>query len=355
MFKFGNRAFRYQVFHFDCKSKVAERSVFTEEISQSICHSTTNTTLEIHFNHMKRILLLLFIPLLGFAQQDPQFTFNNDFNSYSIPSFMINEYKLTATVQHRQQWVGFEGRPITTLINASYRVDKTRSAFGVSVLSDMLGAQYTGSALINYAFNGKIGEHHLIPGIQMGLLYNVLDGSQLDPIQENDPNIVSSKSSGLAFDLGLSLAHRFRGLAVGVGANHLTGPTIAFRESGSTSKYTFARHFYGLIAYEGRFGRFRFKPISFVKTDFASTQFDQFIWLGACNLTKVFDGVSAGVGYRIDDAVMVGLELTFKWFTLGYSYDITTSGLNNYSEGSHEAYLRVHMFKNQPKEAIEVD
>jgi type IX secretion system PorP/SprF family membrane protein len=300
-------------------------------------------------------IVLLLVPNLCLSQQDPQFTFNNDFNSYSIPSFMVNEYKLNATVQHRQQWVGFDGRPITTLVNASYRIDKAWSAVGVSVLSDILGAQYTGGALINYAFDGKIGEHHLIPGIQMGLLYNVLDGSQLDPIQENDPNIITSKRSGIAFDLGLSLAYRYRGLAVGFGANHLTGPTIDFNEGGNASQYTVARHIYGLIAYEGRFGQFRFKPISFVKTDFASTQFDQFLWLGACNLTKVFDGVSAGVGYRIDDAVMVGLELAFKWFTLGYSYDITTSGLRNYSDGSHEAYLRVHIFKTQQKDSQEID
>lgn len=304
---------------------------------------------------MKRFLLLLLVPIASFAQQDPQFTFNNDFNSYSIPSFMVNEYKLNVTAQHRQQWVRFDGRPITTLLNASYRVDKAWSAFGVSVLSDILGAQYSGGAVIRYAFDGRIGEHHLIPGIQMGLLYNTLDGSQLDPIQENDPNIVSSKSSELAFDLGLSLAYRFRGLAVGIGANHLTGPTIEFEEGGTLSEYTIARHFYGLIAYEGRFGHFRFKPISFVKTDFASTQFDQFVWLGACNLTNVFDGASIGIGYRIDEAVMVGLQLAFKWFTIGYSYDLTINGLNNYSSGSHEIYLRVHMFKNKPNISAELD
>lgn len=142
---------------------------------------------------MRILILFLLFPVLGFSQQNPQFTLNNDFNSYSIPSFMVNDYKLNVTAQHRQQWVGFNGRPITTLANASYRVDKAWSAFGISFLSGLLGAQHSGSATINYAFDGKIGKHHIVPGIQMGLLFNTLDGSKLNPIDDSDPNIISEK------------------------------------------------------------------------------------------------------------------------------------------------------------------
>ena len=46
-------------------------------------------------------MLLLSVPFLAHGQQDPQFTFNNDFNSWSNPSFMVNDYKLNVTAQHR--------------------------------------------------------------------------------------------------------------------------------------------------------------------------------------------------------------------------------------------------------------
>ena len=250
--------------------------------------------------------------------------------------------------------MGFDGRPITTLVNASYRVDKAWSAFGISFLSDKLGAQYSGTAVINYAFDGKIGEHHIIPGIQMGVVFNTLDGSKLDPIDDNDPNIVSEKSSGMAFDLGLSLAYRFRGLAIGFSALHLPASTLKFEEGGTSSEYTIARHYYAYASYEALLGKyFRLKPISFLKTDAASLQFDQFLWFGTRNLNKYFDGVSLGAGYRIDDAVSAAIEFKLKWFTLGYSYDITTSGINNYSNGSHEWYLRVHLFGN-PKVPVDL-
>lgn len=272
---------------------------------------------------------------------------------------MVNEYKLNVTAQHRQQWVGLEGRPITTLANASYRVDRAWSAFGVSVLHDKLGAQTSIDAIFNYAFDGKIGEHHIIPGIQMGLLFNTLDGSQLDPIQDNDPNIVNGESSGFAFDLGLSLAYRWRGLAVSFSSKHLTAPKMKFTEGNTLSEYSVARHYYGLIAYEGRWRKFRYKPITFLSAGNAFTQFDQFMWFGACNLTKYFDGVSAGFGYRIGigitDAAMFGLELSFLWFDVGYSYNQTTSRLTQSSSGGHEMYLRVHMFKNSKPSAVDLD
>lgn len=292
------------------------------------------------------ILIFTLLPFLAFAQQDPQFSFTNEFNSYVNPSFMVNDYKLNVTAQHRQQWVGFPGRPIVTLVNASHYVDKARSAFGVSFLSDKLGAQYTGSALFNYAFDGRIGEHHIIPGIQMGMIFNTLDGSQLDPIQENDPNIITSKGKAFAFDLGLSIAYRWNGLAIGFSTKHLTSPALKFNEGTAISNYTVARHYYAYASYEVLLGNhFRLKPITSLKTDVASTQLDVQAWFGGRNIGKVFDGPSIGVGYRLDDAVTVAAEFKLKWFTLGYAYDITTSGLNNYSKGSHEIYLRVHLFQ----------
>lgn len=291
-------------------------------------------------------MLCIWLPLVASAQQDPQFSFINEYNSYVNPSFMVNDYTLNITAQHRQQWVGFDGHPMVTLVNASYNVEKVWSALGFSFVFDKHGAMYSGSGLINYAFDGKIGEHHLIPGVQMGVLFNTLDGSQLDPIQENDPNIVNSKSSGVAFDLGLSLAYRWKGLIIAFSTKHLTGPTMELGTEPFVSEYTVARHYYGYASYEALFGQhLRLKPIAMVKSDAASTQLDAQVWFGGRNIGKVFDGPSIGVGYRIDDAVTVAAEFKLKWFTIGYAYDITTSRLREFSDGSHEGFLRVHLFQ----------
>lgn len=46
--------------------------------------------------------------------------------------------------------------------------------------------------------------------------------------------------------------------------------------------------------------------------------------------------LSAGVGYRYNDAVMAMLAAEFKGFYVGYSYDYPISAINKASSGSHE-------------------
>jgi type IX secretion system PorP/SprF family membrane protein len=305
-----------------------------------------------YFSPMKvQAVLFLFVfhGITTFAQQDPQFSQYLDYNASINPSFIVNDFELNADVQHRQQWVGFDGRPITTTANVSYEVKKAHSAFGVTYVHDKLGAQESHSPRLNYAGVIRFKGHTIAPGIYFGVAVNSLDGSKLNPIQTGDQNIISSHQTGVAFDMGLGVSYRFKGLVVGFSVNHLTGSTLEYAEggTGAVSEVTIARHYYGLIRYDFEIGRiFRLKPLSFVKTDAASAQFDQWLFFGADNLTKTLTRVNIGIGYRIDDAVMVAGEVVFKWFRLGYSYDITTSGLRGYSNGSHELTLRMHLFKS---------
>lgn len=57
-----------------------------------------------------------------------------------------------------------------------------------------------------------------------------------------------------------------------------------------------------------------------------------------------------GISYRTSDAVvlMAGLRIAEK-FHFGYSYDITTSILNEYSRGSHEVMVGFDLYKKNRK------
>lgn len=46
--------------------------------------------------------------------------------------------------------------------------------------------------------------------------------------------------------------------------------------------------------------------------------------------------ITAGLGYRFDDALMVLLGAEYKGFYIGYSYDYPTSAISKASSGSHE-------------------
>lgn len=269
-----------------------------------------------------------------FAQQDPQFTQNMFNRLYSNAGYAGTSDGICATALHRQQWVGFDGRPVSTVINIDGTVKFLRGGLGLSILSDKLGAQYSGGVKLSYSYHLKLGGGILGIGIEGGILFNTLDGSQLNPIQSGDQNIITTNQGGVAPDLGFGLYYKSDKLYAGISANHLIGPTLEYADGGTVSEVTVARHYYAMAGYTWDFSpNFSLLPSVFVKTDAASAQFD-------LNLNLMWKNmVWAGASYRIDDAVAILAGVQLYGFRLGYSYDVTTSGLNSYSNGSHEIML----------------
>ena len=150
--------------------------------------------------------------LVSVAQQDPQWTLLNDENSLINPSTMVNDHRLNAQARYRNQWVGFDGSPTSVGFNVSGRVDTAWSAFGLSGQWNSLGAEQSATFLVNNAFDGRIGEHHIIPGIQLGFMFKELDGTKLDPIQAGDPNIPDKISSDYVFRYGIEYRLSFSGI-----------------------------------------------------------------------------------------------------------------------------------------------
>lgn len=280
------------------------------------------------------VLALLFVSELSHAQQDPQFTMNMFNRLYANAGYAGSNNGICATAIHRQQWVGFAGRPQSTMLNVDATVKALHGGVGLSVLYDVLGAQTNGGVKLSYAFRLALGPGTLGIGVEGGVLFNTLDGSQLDPIQEGDPNIINGNSGGVAPDLGFGIYYHTDKLYAGISANHLIGPTLEFEEGGTVSEFTIARHYYAMAGYTWDINpTWALNPSVFLKTDAASTQFD-------INLRALWKNmVWAGVSYRIDDAVGIMAGFQYKDFRVGYAYDITTSGLNNFSSGSHEVML----------------
>ena len=70
-------------------------------------------------------------------------------------------------------------------------------------------------------------------------------------------------------------------------------------------------------------------------------------------LTAIFnDKVSFGLMYRVQDAVAVHARFEIRdGFQIGYSYDLTTSELNQYNNGTHEIFFS-YTIKKQGKRII---
>jgi type IX secretion system PorP/SprF family membrane protein len=60
---------------------------------------------------------------------------------------------------------------------------------------------------------------------------------------------------------------------------------------------------------------------------------------------KYRDLLWGGVSWRVKDAVVAMLGVSYEQFLIGYSYDTGISGLNGYNSGSHEILLGLRLKK----------
>lgn len=122
------------------------------------------------------IFLVLFLcPVL--SQQDPlssQYMFNT--LTYN-PGVAGTSGMICATAINRQQWVGFEGAPSTTVFNISAPVSpfKISSGIGLLVESDNVGFDKDINLSASYSYILDLGISKLGIGISLGMLNKTID------------------------------------------------------------------------------------------------------------------------------------------------------------------------------------
>ncbi len=268
-----------------------------------------------------------------FAQQDPQFT-QYMFDRLSVnPAVAGITGQLCATAMYRQQWTGFDGAPQTGLLNASLPIKQISSGIGLSVYLDELGQQKSTLARLHYSFHRKIGSGTLGIGASAGLVAHSLgnDWRTRDPLGQ-DATIPQNGANDSGFDLGFGLYYTSPTFWIGLSSTH-----VAEAELEDVSIKT-RRHYWVQAGYDWAIKgdkKYVLQPSVLVKSDATSTQFD-------LNATFLYNNmVWLGVSYRTEDAIAPMIGFQFKpndkqMARIGYSYDVTTSELANYSSGSHE-------------------
>lgn len=285
----------------------------------------------------------------SFAQQDPQYT-QYMFDRLSVnPGVAGTSGNICVTALLRQQWSGFDGAPKTGLFNFHMPISKISSGIGFSAYMDELGQQKGTIARLHYSFHRKIGPGTLGAGLYAGMTSRSL-GRQwiaVDPVSE-DAAIPENGAAATGFDLGLGIYYVSPTLWAGISSTQL--PQSELKEVSIQNK----RHYYVQAGYDWAIGgdkKYVLQPSTLIKSDLASTQFD-------INATFLYNNmVWLGVSYRTQDAIapMLGYQHQFtnSMLRLGYSYDVTTSAIRNYSSGSHEVMLS-YCFKIIKPEKLEI-
>ncbi len=313
---------------------------------------------------MKRLLPLIVSLLLGAVGVraeivDPSLTQYFQSPTLFNPAAAGSTDLLRIRGGSRMQWIGIDGAPRDFLATADipFQLFKRRWGGGVAMVQESIGLYQHLSLGAQFSARQKIGKGFLSVGIQASYLNSQFKGSKVvipddDEYHDStDEAIPNSDVTGQGFDLAAGLTYTHKWVTLGVACTHLLSPNVKLRREGDHGSsgsgnqewlFRFDRMLYFTAESNIPIKNTLFEvlPSLLVRSDFATVQGD----VTARLRWKKF--LTAGIGYRTEDAISVLLQGEFKGITLGYSYDYSLSPIMRATSGSHEVWVGYSMKLN---------
>ncbi len=290
-------------------------------------------------NLMRRSLLLVLVALGAFqlrAQQLPQLTQYVSQDYLYNPAVAGSRPWFEMRSAHRNQWVGIQDAPRTFMLSATSPVG-THMGLGGFMYTDNVGPTRRTGAQFSYAYHLRLTDRvKLSLSLAIGLQQFLIDGSKIKYQQGYDPVMDSQLRGETVPDATFGFLVYHERWWAGATAPQLLHNKIYFFNDQTETLSRLENHYYAMGGYRLPLGddltlepSFLFKYVAPVpaKIDLTATvRYRNMVWLGA--------------SYRTNDAValMVGYWMKQR-FQFGYSYDMTTTNLRNYSSGTHEVML----------------
>jgi type IX secretion system PorP/SprF family membrane protein len=291
---------------------------------------------------MKKLLyiatLVFGFSMASYSQQIPQYS-----------QYMLNDYILNpaTTGQHdywevksnnRLQWVGITDAPRTFILSANGPFRKYNMGMGGSVFADITGPTSRVGFYLSYAYHLKLSKSlKLGMGLSFGLLQYRIDGTKVTLADNGDPVFPNQMMTVYTADATFGINLKHKNFNFGISLPQIIGNDLKLLENQEDTKSSLARHYMAMGGYTFHVGDFGIMPNLLVKyvaptmPQFdAGVKFDwrEQFWIGA--------------SYRHEDAVSFLGGLAYKDFLIiAYSYDMSTSNLRNYSDGTHEMMIGV--------------
>ena len=289
------------------------------------------------------------------AQQLPLFSqyMLNDY--FQNPAVAGSRQYFDAVSANRLQWIGITDAPRTYALSLQGPLKGLNMGVGGYLFSDIAGPTRRIGFSGSYAYHIKIQEKiKLSLALSAGVMQFAVDASKFTLDNSGDYVFANGYQSKTVPDLGASFYLYGMPKDNGTGNWWFGGyvpqifPAKLKLFETPTPTGTLATHFYMTGGYKLFLtDEFAAEPSLLLKVVApVSPQVDlgarifykNKIWIGATYRTK--DAMSAMVGYTYKENL-----------TLGYSYDITTTNLKNYSNGTHELMIGLRFKAPQPPAA----
>lgn len=319
---------------------------------------------------MKKIInKVVLLSVLGLNAQSVLAQQNVQFSQYVFNPLALNTAyagyrgESYATAMFRKQWSGLQGSPETISASFEFLMPKTddRVAWSVRLLSDKLGPQNTLSATGGYTYRIPMDEDktkNLAIGLGGGITQYIVDGSAYRYVDDNDSKLPIGNVRKIRPDANVGLYYSTPKFYVQTGINDLLnfkGVSTSYNWNNTVFETMERRmHVYtgaGMVFNLGE--NFKLKPSFLWKEDFKGpSNFDfnmfflikEIVWVGGSYRTgfEIWDKAGIANGLQHADAASIMVEFfPVSKFRIGYSYDITTSKLSPYQNGTHEISIGV--------------
>ena len=283
----------------------------------------------------------LFLVLFSTGQQTVQYS-NYLTNYFALnPALAGMNECLNIKLGYRNQWTGFEGAPKTTFATVSTELKhkkiqtlRTKHGVGLLVENDEMGPFSRSTIYLSYAYHFQVGRAVTASvGVFGGLTQLGIDATQIQLADIDDPLINGTGRVYLVPDVspGLFLNHDDWFAGYSIRQIMLNKWTRLVGSDKARNRF----HHYWVGGKRFKLDNFNLVPSFLVKfVGFSKPAID--INLTA-ELSKKFD---FGVSWRNSDAIIAMLNFKFlKFFSFGYSFDMTTSKINVASSNTHEFIL----------------
>ncbi|MEZ5009451.1 MAG: type IX secretion system membrane protein PorP/SprF [Chitinophagales bacterium] len=313
--------------------------------------------------YIKPLLLIAVFGLFAIETQAQQelLTTQWAYNKLTVnPAYAGGKDMFSVRALHRQQWVGIDGRPITTVLNAHSPFLRDRIAMGISYMHDKLGVMNSNTLALSYAYRLPFerNDSKLAFGVNFGFeaLKINAGGLQLndnfDPIKEQNYSSINLKT-------GAGVYYYAPKFYVGVSTPNVI-PNRFYKTSDDflnddESKQAIHLYLMGGYAFEIADKKVVLKPQVLFKTVLSGQK--KAPWQMDWNISMILyerlilgSTVRTTIGNKnennLEDVasadLMIGVYAT-KQFLIGYAYDFTIGHLSNYDSGSHEIMLGFDM------------
>ena len=293
-------------------------------------------------NKMKKLTLLFVSIFMGGmlqAQQLPQLSqfMLNDFAVNPAIAGMHDSYQIKTSV--RNQWVGIEDAPKTTLLSI-YGKSSDHVGLGGSVFNDQVGPTSRAGASLTYAYHLNFtDEVKMSMALSGGFTQFKIDKVGWNTFHTDDPLMDGAEAVNLVPDatFGLNIYEEDKWY-LGVAVPQLLNSKLTLIDEDFVNNISLdmdgslSRHIYVMGMYNLEIDHYwDLQPSVLFKTVSNQNQIDM-------GLKTIYsDKFWVGMDYRTngDISALLGFIIQEK-FMIGYSYDIPNPDISQYTSGSHE-------------------